>query len=82
MLSKTLFYEPEIHENGAYFGILAHLSLVIWKPENNKVWKNLIEKSSIELTERFMICVKFFFNLTKFLHPRHHPIPVYIWSNI
>lgn len=61
MLSKTLFYEPEIHENGAYFGSLAHHSLVIWKPENNKVWKNLIEKRSTEQTELFMICAKDFF---------------------
>lgn len=42
-------------KNCAYFGGLAWLSLVIWKPENNKVWKNLIEKRCTEHTDQFII---------------------------
>lgn len=58
---KLYFMSQKFMKNCAYFGGLAWLSLVIWKLENNKVWKNLIEKSCTEHTDQFIICLNVFF---------------------
>lgn len=54
---QNYFMSQKFMKNHAYFGGLARLSLVIWKPENNKVWKNLIEKSCTEHSDQLIICL-------------------------
>lgn len=58
MLSKTLFYEPEIQENGAF----QSFGTSLWSFQNQHITrfekKILIERSCVEQAEVFMVYVK------------------------